>query len=124
MTSCDETTEPTQLIQRYDDDKLELVSYQHWWDVAFFMFSSFGQARSPIQVELISTEEDHKSDDINNNSIVFALDGEAYFVRGGQHIKVEQDPALKQIKMQRRAPKLKDINKTIAEMGHLAPPFV
>lgn len=27
QTSCDETTQPDQLIQRYDDDKLELMCY-------------------------------------------------------------------------------------------------
>ena len=65
-----------------------------------------------------------KSDDIDNNCIAITLDGEAYYIRGGQYINVEQDPGLKQIKMQKRAPKFKNMNRVMAEMGHLAPPYV
>ena len=63
--------------------------------ILFFMFSSFGQARSPIQIELNSSEENLESTDIDNNSIAICLDGEAYFIRGGQHIKIEQDQTCK-----------------------------
>ena len=123
-TSCDETTQPDQLIQRHDDDKLELMCYQHWWEVMFFLFSSFGQARSPMQVELDDSWQEKQSDDVMNNSVAITVDGEAYFIRGGQHIKIETDPTLKHIKMQKRQTKFKDISKIFGELHHLAPPFV
>ena len=47
------------------------------------MFSSFGQARSPMQVELEDSWQDRSSDDVSNNSVAVTIDGEAYFIRGG-----------------------------------------
>ena len=52
------------------------------------------------------------------------IDGEAYFVRGGQSIKLEVDPNLKHIKMQRRQQRFRDINKIFGELPPLAPPFI
>ena len=32
-TSCDEAHDVNHLLQRYDDDKLELTCYEHWWNI-------------------------------------------------------------------------------------------
>ena len=77
-----------------------------------------------MQVELEDSWQDKNSEDASNNSVAVTIDGEAYFIRGGQSIKLEVDPNLKHIKMQRRQQKFQDINKIFGELHHLAPPFV
>ena len=32
MTSCDEE-DSTSLVQAYDDDKMELLCFEHWWNI-------------------------------------------------------------------------------------------
>ena len=77
-----------------------------------------------MQLELEDSWQDSQSTDIANNSVAICVDGEAYFVRGGKHIRIEQDPMLKHIRMQRRQQKYRNITKMISELHHMAPPFV
>ena len=39
-TSCDESD--SMAVQKYDDDKLELTCYEHWYSFLFFSQSRFG----------------------------------------------------------------------------------
>lgn len=121
-TSCDETAADS-LVQAYDDEKLELLCYEHWYNIMFFRQSQFGQARSPFKVELNSEQEDPEGD-VQNNSIAIAVDGENYFIRGSKSIDVKLDPGLPKIRVARRIPKLADISQVMKDLYHLAPPFV
>ena len=56
LTSCDESEDT--LLQRYDDDKLELTCFENALNTAFFIQSRFGQVRSPFVVELKGKEEE------------------------------------------------------------------
>ena len=87
------------------------------------MQSSFGQVRSPFTVELNSSEEKH-DEDIEDNSIAIAVDGESMKIRGAFDVTVQLDPTLPKIRVARRMQKLKDMNQIMADLYHLSPPFV
>ena len=129
-TSCDESDHMS-MVQKYDDDKLELTCYERWYSFLFFRQSRFGQVRSPFKIELKEIEEQKGSEqDLDspaqdlNEAIGMTIDGEIYRVIGGKDVKVELDPDLPKIRVARRNPSFKDVNQIMMDLHHLSPPFV
>lgn len=129
-TSCDES-DSMSMVQKYDDDKLELTCYERWYSFLFFRQSRFGQVRSPFQVLLKEIEEQKVNElDLDsppsdfNEAIGLAVDGEIFKVSGGKHCLIQLDPDLPKIRVARRNPTLKDVNQIMTDLHHLSPPFV
>ena len=115
MTSCDESD--ANLVQRYDDDKLELTCFDTALKTAFFIQSRFGQVRSPFVVELKDSEEGDKTKHTEDDDYMgLAVDGEIYKVRGGKKVNVQVDPVLKSLRFLRRIKAEKDTNEVMQEL--------
>ena len=121
MTSCDESD--ANLVQRYDDDKLELTCFDTALKTAFFIQSRFGQVRSPFVVELKDTEDEASGDKTQQaeekkeeDYMGLAVDGEIYKVRGGKRVNVQVDPVLKSLRFLRRIKAEKDSNEVMQEL--------
>ena len=68
-SSCDDYD--TSYIQRYDDDKMELMGASDRLNLAVFNMSQFGQAKSPYHIEF--------RDDVDEDKIIYiAIDGEFF----------------------------------------------
>ena len=56
--------------------------------------------------------------------IGLSVDGEIYKINGGRYVNIHLDPGLPKIRVARRNPPLKNVNRIMLELHHLSPPFV
>ena len=137
FTSCDESED--QLVQRYDDDKLELTCFQNWFNTAFFIQSRFGQVRSPFVVELkdkavdeaaqFKEDKEERKEETEEGSgeddyLALAVDGEIYKIKNGKRLSILLDPVLPKVRMLRRIKQEKDMNGIMEELLQYGLPFV
>lgn len=96
-TETSSCAEEEKYVQRYDDDKMELLGAADPLHFALFKMDSFGQARSPYVI-------DFKEDIDEERTIYFAVDGEFYKIKKPKSIEFKVDSMLPRIKMLRYNP--------------------
>lgn len=96
-TETSSCAEEEKYMQRYDDDKMELLGAADPLHFALFKMDQFGQARSPY---VITFKEDIEEE----RAIYFAVDGEFYKIKKPKSIEFKVDRALPRIKMLRFMP--------------------
>ncbi|CDW90395.1 diacylglycerol [Stylonychia lemnae] len=93
-SSCDDTDDQ---IQRYDDDKMELVGAPDWLQFSTFNYHRYGQAKSPFQVEF--------REDLDHDKIIYmANDGEYFKLKKLKKITFRTDPKAPKLNMLRFNP--------------------
>eukprot|EP00347_Sterkiella_histriomuscorum_P011684 403371505 len=86
-----------QIIQRYDDDKIEMMGAQDMLHFSTLNFSRFGQAKSPFHIDF--------RDDVDEEKEIFlAIDGEYYKLKNIVKIEFQVDSHMPKIKMLRFNP--------------------
>ena len=101
-TETSSCAEEEKYVQRYDDDKMELLGASDPLNFALFKMSQFGQARSPYAI-------DFKADTEEERTIYFAVDGEFYKIKKRKSIEFKIDRMLPRIKMLRYNPPGQDL---------------
>ncbi len=94
-TSCDESD--SKLVQRIDDDKIELMCLQGFIDLVDGAMGRLGQVRSPFDVQL---EEKFENEERKNS---VTIDGESYILENAKSLTFQID---------KDCPKLKVLTRT------------
>jgi hypothetical protein len=94
ITSCDESD--SKLIQKIDDDKIELMGHASITDFPNATLGRYGQIRSPFEVEY---REDYIA---SGRQLNFGIDGEFFELRNCKKLKFQLDPTLPKIKVLKR----------------------
>lgn len=84
-------------VQRYDDDKIELMGAPDLLQFTAFNFSRYGQAKSPFHIDFREDVDEEKE-------IYLAIDGEFYTLKNVRKIEFQVDPGLPKLKMLRFNP--------------------
>ena len=84
-------------LQRYDDDKMELMGATDAINFSFFRMSQLGQAKSPYHI-------DFRKDVSGESDIYFAVDGEFRIIRNPERIEFKVDSHMPRIKLLRFNP--------------------
>lgn len=89
--------EEEKLVQRYDDDKMELMGAPDAVNFSLFRMSQFGQARSPYAIEFREDLEEGRD-------VYFAVDGEFLIIRNPVRVEFRVDPHMPRIRLLRFNP--------------------
>jgi hypothetical protein len=93
-TSCDESD--SKLVQRIDDDKIELMCAEQLTDYLDGSFGRLGQVRSPFHIDI---QEDYEKED---RKFCLGIDGEFYELKQAKSMTFSLDKACPKIKILKR----------------------